>query len=682
MSAANPCLRAGLSIIEQVFRGDVSYIVKDTAQQRYFRFGAVEGRVMRCFDGRRDAAAIAVALADDGMRVSALAVETFARKLSEAGFLERTVAERSTLQLERLRAERRKRRSPALFRGELLRMRWSFGDPDGMLERVLPHIRWMFTPAFIVASTLLFVVYLVLLGQQWSAFSAALAATFSLHSITLGNIAILWLTGALVILVHELGHGLACKYFGGEVRELGFMLLYFQPAFYCNVSDAWSFPERSARLWVTAAGSWIQIVVASLAALLWWAAEPGTIVASVALSAMLVGGVTTIFTNANPLLPLDGYFALTDWLEIPNLRQRALAHFRWWIKRRVFHLELPEPAASARERRVFLLYGALSMLYATAIFTFLGALMLGWARQAFGLLGVAVALSAMLVMLRRAIAEWSRTAVLALRTLRVRRALRRRRTALAVLVIILVVLLLPWSITAPGELVVHPLMLRAVIAPDSGVVERVLVGEGARVEAGAPIARLVNRSLDAALLAAAHAVDSLAIAEGSARASGRSGEVALLIAERETALAQLEALERRSDALTLRASAAGAVASSRPADLVGRRLEAGDTLLLLAALDSVEVRVALDGAGATRVRPGQVVHLVSYVDVARPWSGHVGDVSTAGVAGSVEARIHLPASEVWRAGARGEASVDLARSTVAGALWWNLRRRVRGDIWL
>ncbi len=150
MSAANPCLRAGLSIIEQVFRGDVSYIVKDTAQQRYFRFGAVEGRVMRCFDGRRDAAEIAVALADDGMRVSALAVETFARKLSEAGFLERTVAERSTLQLERLRAERRKRRSPALFRGELLRMRWSFGDPDGMLERVLPHIRWMFTPAFIV----------------------------------------------------------------------------------------------------------------------------------------------------------------------------------------------------------------------------------------------------------------------------------------------------------------------------------------------------------------------------------------------------------------------------------------------------------------------------------------------------------------------------------------------------
>lgn len=115
---------------------------------------------------------------------------------------------------------------------------------------------------------------------------------------------------------------------------------------------------------------------------------------------------------------------------------------------------------------------------------------------------------------------------------------------------------------------------------------------------------------------------------------------------------------------------------------MGRRLEAGDTLLLVAALDSVEVRVALDGAGATHVRPGQEVHLVSYSDVAHPWSGRVGNVSAAGVAGVVEARIRLPAGDAWRAGSRGEASVELARSTVAGALWWNIRRRIRTDVWL
>ena len=89
-------------------------------------------------------------------------------------------------------------------------------------------------------------------------------------------------------------------------------------------------------------------------------AQPGTLVARVAVATMLVGGATTLLTNANPLLPLDGYFALTDWIEIPNLRQRALAHFAWWVRRHVLRLDVPEPAASAREKRVFLIYGALA----------------------------------------------------------------------------------------------------------------------------------------------------------------------------------------------------------------------------------------------------------------------------------------------------------------------------------
>ena len=65
--------------------------------------------------------------------------------------------------------------------------------------------------------------------------------------------AVLLLTAFVTI--HELGHAYACKHFGGEVHEMGFMLVFFMPAFYANVNDAWSFPQRSARLWVTAAGA-------------------------------------------------------------------------------------------------------------------------------------------------------------------------------------------------------------------------------------------------------------------------------------------------------------------------------------------------------------------------------------------------------------------------------------------
>jgi len=372
-----PCLRADISIIEQVYRGETSFVVKDLAAQKYFRFGATEVRVLRAFDGQHTPIEIAAGLAEDGMRISAEAVEGFARTMANAGFLERALEERTTLQIERLRAERHVRRRPALFRGELLRMRWSFGDPDAMLTRSLRYVDWMFSRTFVLLSLATFVVYTVLLSARWDEFKGALASSYSLQTITFTNVVVFWVTCAVVILIHELGHAYACKHFGGEVRELGFMLIYFQPAFYCNVSDAWSFPERRARLWVTAAGGWIQFFVASIAAMVWWAAAPNTLVANAAVAAMFIGGATTLLTNANPLLPLDGYFAFTDWMEIPNLRLRAFAHFNWWLQRKLLRIDVPEPPASPRERRVFLIYGAIATVYTTLLLGFVVLLVVG-----------------------------------------------------------------------------------------------------------------------------------------------------------------------------------------------------------------------------------------------------------------------------------------------------------------
>jgi len=688
MSAAAPCLRSDLSIIAQVYRGKESYVVKDVTAQKYFRFGKTEVRVMRSFDGRRTPAQIAEALASEGLRVSVQAVEAFARQMSSAGFLERSVAERSTLQMERLRAQRRTRQRPRLFRGEVLRMRWTFGDPDAVLGRVLPRIRWMFTPAFIIASVVLFGIYLLLLGQHWGEFTAAFRSTYSWHNITLANAVTLWITAAAVILIHELGHGFACKYFGGEVREMGFMLLYFQPAFYCNVSDAWSFPGRRARLWVTAAGSWIQIVVASLAAIMWWAAAPGTLIADIGVAAMLVGGLTTLLTNANPLLPLDGYFALADWLEIPNLRHRAFAHFEWWFKSRVLRLEVPQPPAGAHERRIFLTYGLLATLYVSAIFVFLAALLLGWARAAFGTFGVVLTIGLLFAQLRTRIAQWGRTVALSIRArLDPQSAKSRRLRFVIALGLITLVMLLPWTLTSGGSLVVRPAESQTVTAADSGVIDQVYVSEGARVDAGTPLIRLVNRTLEGELLSAGRLLDSLTAFEAAARAVGRAGDAERFAAERASALAQLAGLERRMSALTIRASVPGVVASPRPEYLLGRAVGAGDSLLALATLDSVELRIALSSGGATRVRPGQIVHAISYGDGSASWTGRVSDIAVTAVAvqgssGVIEARVRRAASESWKPGAIGEASVEIERSTVIGALWWKARQLLRTDLWL
>ena len=257
------------------------------------------------------------------------------------------------------------------------------------MNRTMPYLRWMFTRGFLIASVLLFAIHFLVIAAKWDEFVGAFGNLFQLRY-SAWELFVVWCTLFVIITIHELGHGYTCKYFGGEVHEIGAMLLYFEPAFFCNVNDAWTFPELKARLWVTAAGLWIQMVAASVAAIVWWIAAPGTLISHIALSAIIIGGVTTVVVNANPLIPLDGYFALSDYLEVPNLRQRAFAHLGWLIKTRVLRLDLPAPPADEREQRIFLIYSLLAAWYITSIMLLVAGTVYGWLDRAFGLVGGAL----------------------------------------------------------------------------------------------------------------------------------------------------------------------------------------------------------------------------------------------------------------------------------------------------
>src|SRR5207249_7967948 len=104
-------------------------------------------------------------------------------------------------------------------------------------------------------------------------------------------------------------------------HEIGFMLIYLQPALYCNVSDAWLFPKTSTRLWVGVSGPYFELVIWALATLLWRVTDGETWINYLALIVMATSGIKTCF-NLNPLIKLDGYYLLSDYLGIPNLRAR------------------------------------------------------------------------------------------------------------------------------------------------------------------------------------------------------------------------------------------------------------------------------------------------------------------------------------------------------------------------
>jgi multidrug efflux pump subunit AcrA (membrane-fusion protein) len=231
--------------------------------------------------------------------------------------------------------------------------------------------------------------------------------------------------------------------------------------------------------------------------------------------------------------------------------------------------------------------------------------------------------------------------------------------------------------------VVAPALAIPLTAPDSGIVEQVRVREGTRVATGAPLLHIRNLQLEREMVAHRRAADSLAIRWSQARARNQTPELSLLDPAREVEAATLEGLRNRLAELGVRALSSGVVVTPRPEELSGRWVSKGEVVLQLGQPDSVELRIALAGAGATLVQPGQTVNLLSGATLDRPWRTRVSAVAVAANSPSAtEARVRLAAGDAWRPGMTGRASITLRRSNIWGALWWSLRRGIRTDILL
>jgi putative peptide zinc metalloprotease protein len=687
-SLKQPRLRSDIAIVEQVYRGERSYIVKEHATHKYFRFKLLEILVMQQLDGEKTCAEVSAALAEQGLPLKPAAVEAFARKLNQMGLLERSLAERSVLQLERLRAERNRRVKRTHYQGSLLRMRFSVGDPDALLTRWLGQIRFLFSKPYVVASVAMFLTYFTVLAANWDAFQADAAVIHTPRLWTVGFVVLFYACFLFVATFHELGHALTCKYFGGEVHEMGVMLIYFIPGAYANVSDAWTFPERRSRLWVTAAGTWVQMVVAGFAAVVWLVAQPGTLVSRFAMVAMFIGGFTTVLANANPLIPLDGYYALSDWLEIPNLRQRAFRYVGWFVKRHLFRVSAAEPEADEREKRAFLVYGSLAFCYSTLILLAIGLAALGFVSRTLGAIGVLAFLFLVWGRLKRAARAFAQALITSLREHRALFGSGRfwRRLGLIGTVVVLAGVLVPWPIVVGGTFAAAAPQEITLTAQEEGLVWRVVAPEGARVPAGAPVVLLRNLDLEDSALAARLLADSLVERMRAARATGEAGETRRLETGSAAAAARFGALRARLATLTLRSPVAALVATRRAEEQIGRRVEVGDTVVrLLGNPDTLQLRVRLERAGAALVRSGQRVSLFARSDVGLQRRATVASVSAAGADDGdrgLEARVLIPADRSWRAGIRGEARVTVRRSSVLGALWWAVRKRLRNDLLL
>jgi putative peptide zinc metalloprotease protein len=176
------------------------------------------------------------------------------------------------------------------------------------------------------------------------------------------NLLLIVLIFPVVKLLHEFGHACATKVWGGEVHEMGVMLLVLMPIPYLDASAASAFREARRRVVVGAAGMMVEVFIASLAFFLWLEAEPG-VFRAVLFNVMLIAGVSAVLFNGNPLLRFDGYYILADLLQLPNLRQRSTQYLGHLVETRVFNVQKAEIEATPSERRWFVFFAIASFIY-------------------------------------------------------------------------------------------------------------------------------------------------------------------------------------------------------------------------------------------------------------------------------------------------------------------------------
>ena len=532
-----PALRPDVPVHRQAFRGEVWHVLGDPYQNRWFRVRPAAWRFLARLDGTRTVEE-AWQLALDGEPEHAPGqqeVVTLLAQLHGAGLLRSDLPPDGAALFKRLEARRtREVRSQLL---NFLFIRIPLLDPQRFLERATPLIRVLFSRGAFFVWLMLVALGAVAVLSHMERFSDQ-----TRNLLAPGNLAWLYLTWTAMKLAHELAHAAAVRRRGGQVHVLGVMLLVFTPVPYVDASAAWSFRQKRDRVLVGAAGVMSDLAFAGVAALVWAFTGQG-LVNSLAHNLVVLGSVSTLLFNANPLLRFDGYYVLADALEQPNLKQRATAQLQSAFESRVFGRREARPVGRTPREAFWLgAFGAGSAVYRVVVLVAIVSFVAG---QWFGLGLLIAAVGAVLwgvVPVARFLRYVGGSPVLQ----RCRpRAIAWTAGAIATLVVVGGLMPFPHHFRAPG--VVRARQAATVVAETEGRVARVLVRSGERVTAGQPLLELNSRELELAL----QKVDALLAEIDTRQAWAREAQPAYL----EPLRARLASTRGQRDELVARRAA-------------------------------------------------------------------------------------------------------------------------------
>lgn len=628
-----PPLRKDLVITQQRYEGRTYYVVKDPISLQYFRMTDEDYFLATLFDGRRTFGQVRMAYLQrfPHVRLEYLPEEVNERVLrfaNDLGMLQFLSVQGMRLKARYDAARKAKKKKGGLYAlaNNVFFFRRSLFDPDKVFGAMARPMWWIWTQQAMWISIGLIAVAVMVFFQNAQGLDQAFANIFHWE-----NIALMWVTTILIKSVHELGHGLTCKHFGGEVHEVGFMSLVFTPYFFVNVTDSWVMPNRRHRMLVSAAGIYVELIFAAFAVFLWAVVQPGWF-KDFLFNIILIASVSTLLFNANPLMRFDGYYIMTDLIEVPNLQGKSRALIQHKINGLLFGSSNKEGVLSRlplpRKRLwLFYTYAVLSWLYGYWVIYKLIVFMkphlepLGleglsdWFAWLAGIGWVGVPLLHFVQQLQltredlKPGGRWRRIGVVFGLPL------------LAFLVFCCIPIELQIKRVCAIELA-DPEQVRMEVP---GFVTEVLVKEGDRVSAGQLLVRLENRELRQKLILSDQRLHSTEGQLQRALGLDKPAEQQELENLRKRYAAESAGAKRDVELLDVRAAHAGLILTRDLQLRVGHLLKTGDLFCELTPLDPIRIKIPLNEKQVRYVAPGERVEFKANAYPGQTFDGQIVD---------------------------------------------------------
>lgn len=469
--------------------------------------------------------------------------------------------------------------------------RWPIGDPSRAIARLAPVGQSLMSPAGTVAIVILVTLALLTVWQHWNTLSGDLSAAMGTARFWL----ITWCVYPLIKALHELAHGVVLRRYGGRTPVFGLSLLMFMPAPYVDASETDQLSNGRERALVSAAGILAEIIIAAGAIVIWAWSSHG-LLSEILMAIALIGSVSTVAFNANPLIRFDGYYVLTDLTGLANLAERSKSFWQNAMHRRILGIPTREVATTKDERPWLMAYAPASWLYRLTILLWLSSWLGAYSRVA----GLAVIMLALTTLVLMPIVRLLRAPMQA------GAPLARIGVAQARFTVLCLGLIALGLIPVPDRTLVQAVAW----APDGtrikanqpGFIESVAARDGELVVPGQPLFRLKDPQLEAEVHAQLAQIARLEsewqdeLTKHSAQMTGRREMLA-------QAYRRLDHLRQNESRLTIFASQQGRFRLAGPTeDLPGRFVKAGDLLAYVQTEQAAQLRAVLTETQANQVR--------------------------------------------------------------------------------